>query len=680
MKEISKCTNDFLFIGDIVGDRNVFLGDYDKDYALNDEQKPFICAEELMKIVHPQDREILQKEITDIAEGKKDFHNLNYRWIKRNGQIAWISCRGTVLKDSNGKPQFLIGRVSEEALARLYNPLSGLWNKEKLMEDLENEIPMNRTKYLMLFDINNLTAINLTFGRTYGDILLKQVAEKIEQTKKVSSVYHVDHKNFIAVIDSYNEDEVRNVFNEITNQMMGKCTFAASALPLDIDVFNDSTQVMDALSITLARAKNQLENSLEMFSKEEIEQRVREHTLILELKKSVKNNFAGFYLMYQPQVKSETYEIHGTEALLRYTSLNMGNIYPDEFIPLLEKTHLIDKVGMWVIEKAILQYREWKKENPDFHMSVNISVIQLEDPHIAKKIIALFEKYNVSGRGFCIELTETHKIHEVDKIADILRSLKEYGLQISIDDYGTGYANIAYLKQLEIDEVKIDRFFVKDLKKDTYNYNLIHNILQFAKQNNIRVCCEGVETVEELSVLESVSPNILQGYLFDRPLKSTVMGEKYLYETEEYKTHIRQRERICQEVQKQSFLKLNIQDVLINNGVGIWLIRKDKATDACEMYIGNAMKKILGIELDYTVETCYEYWNERIHPDYQDKVKLILEKMLQNPRKRYQIEYPWKHPQLGYIMLHGSGMCVSDSNNKYVFEGYHVILEDVEDV
>lgn len=352
IETINRSTDDYLFIWDINADTRWFFGDIDKYYDIRTNDSETNSTPELLKVIHPADSAAVLKSLNEIASGKKEIHNMDYRWINRKGETVWINCHGTVIKDDNGMPYLMIGRVSEENLRHLYNPLTSLWNKNKLREDLKSKLEQSKG-YLMLLDIDGLAAINLSHGRDYGDKLLKEIAASFENLENVGAAYHVDHKYFSLILDINSEDAVREVYQKIKEEFQEKCTFTASAVPIDKSLFFDETQLMDSINLTLKKAKGISNNRIEFFSREDLSEKIASLALLEELTASVDNDCEGFEIYYQPQVKAGTYNIYGIEALLRYTSKTRGRVFPDEFIPALEQSRLIKQVGMWVLKGAL---------------------------------------------------------------------------------------------------------------------------------------------------------------------------------------------------------------------------------------------------------------------------------------------------------------------------------------
>lgn len=676
IETINRSTDDYLFIWNIPEDKRWFFGDIDKNYDVRKNGNKTNSTPEMLKIIHPADRAAVVASLNDIASGKKDTHDMNYRWINRSGEKVWINCHGTVIRDDNNNPHLMMGRVSEENLRHLFNPLTSLWNKNKLRQDLK--LMLNDSKgYLMLLDIDGLAAINLSHGREYGDMLLKEIAELCENLQSVSNAYHVDHNYFAVVLDANSQDEVLKIYETIKESMLDKCTFTASVVPIDKSLFFDETQLLDSINITLKKAKAISNNHIEFFSSEDLSKKITALALLEELKASVENNFEGFEIYYQPQIRAGNYDIYGVEALLRYNSNTRGRVFPDEFIPILEQSRLIKDVGMWVLKEALKKCKKWRKSLCDLRVSVNFSALQFEDDDIAEKIIKTIKETGVPSEALTIELTESIELHNSEQLVNTIKYLKNYNINFAIDDFGTGYSNLGYLKQLNIDEIKIDRVFVSEIEKDTYNHKLISNVIEFAKVNAIRTCCEGVESTRELITLELLLPDIIQGYLFDKPSTPDVIEKTYINNScEQYKLRMEFVNKLYELKEKMGVIHFDPKDILRENEVGLWMLRINQQENHYELHIDETMEKILALDMKYTPKECYDYWISNIHPKYVDYVNENIEKMMFGQRA-VQIEFPWKHSNLGDVMVRFSGKRVKNSDGMIVLEGYHRIITNV---
>lgn len=675
MEAINRTTDDYLFIWDIKEDERWFFGNIDANYDIRVNGSETNSTPEMMKIIHPADRAAVLGSLAEIAEGKKDTHNMNYRWINRKGEKVWINCHGNVIRDDSNNPHLMIGRVSEESLRHLFNPVTGLWNRMKLREDMKELLAKDKG-YLMFLDVDGLSAINLSHGRKYGNALLKEIAGLCENAMGAVTVYHINHNSFAIALDAEQEEQVRLTFEIIRSEILEKCTLTAAAVPIDKNMFQDANQLLDSLNLTLKKAKEISANRIEFYSVEDMSRKIAALELLEELKQSVENDCEGFELHYQPQVHSGNYEIYGVEALLRYNSPKRGRVFPDVFIPVLEQSGLIKDVGLWVLREAAKQCKKWHAFLPKLQVSVNFSVIQFEDAHLAEKVLQIIHETGLEPEALTIELTESMELHSSQRLMKTMKLMRSCGIKFAIDDFGTGYSNLGYLKQLEVDGIKIDRIFVAGIEKDTYNHKLISNVIEFAKDNSIHTCCEGVESPRELAILEMLLPDAIQGYLFDRPNTAQNIQKAYMdANSPEYQQRQEFVQKIYEIKGEMGVLHFDPKDILRENGVGLWVMRLNEAAHHHELHVDETMEQVLAVDAKYTAKECYEYWYSHIHPDHLDYVQGSLSRMIEGKRAR-QIEFKWQHPDLGDVMVRFSGKRVNDSDGMIVLEGYYRIITD----
>ena len=201
LKITCKTTDSYLYLWDITRDEYWMFGDVNRDYDMLEEGQEMISMERMQEVVYPADREMLAADLQKIAEGKKQLHDMDYRWVNRRGETVWINCRGTVINDDKGKPFVMIGRVSDKALEYLYQPLTKLFNKNKLLRDLEKDFLEKDKGNFMLLGIDNLGTINLRHGRSYGDEVIKQCAEILEEKVSLQNVWHVEGNCFAIYLE-----------------------------------------------------------------------------------------------------------------------------------------------------------------------------------------------------------------------------------------------------------------------------------------------------------------------------------------------------------------------------------------------------------------------------------------------------------------------------------------------
>ncbi|PBG23075.1 diguanylate phosphodiesterase [Clostridioides difficile] len=528
---LSQSTEDYIFFWDI--NRNKFK----ISSAIFDE---FNFSKEIesdlvncwSKIVYPDDVQIWKDDIQELLHGKKGEHNLEYRLINKYKEIVWISCRGKVYVSDDPKTIFLVGRIKNIGEKNKFDSITGTWNREqfehKMNYLIKEKIYKNGAMFIM--DIDNFKNINEKYGHSYGDKVLRAIAtEVLEYLPKDVRLYRLDGDEFAFFYPMCTKETIEKIYEKIqmyTNTQHEiesskyYCTVTAGVAmyPEDGDNYLDLFKHAD---IALDIAKISGKNRIKFFSQELYENKLKVISMQQKLRECVENNFNDFELFFQPQVNAVTKEVIGAEVLLRWHSSTYGEVSPVEFIPILEQSNLIIPVGKWIIKEAVKQCKEWHKINPDFKISVNVSYIQLKEDFFRDFIVECLVEYQLRPEFLILELTENCWIPDINLLNDKFISLKGIGVYIAIDDFGTGYSSLNYLKELSVNIIKIERSFVKNITYNSYEYTFLEYIIKLAHIINLKVCVEGIESYEEYDIVKSLGVDIIQGFLFGRPVSAS---------------------------------------------------------------------------------------------------------------------------------------------------------------
>lgn len=483
------------------------------------------CApRQLYEIVHPQDRPIVAMQFRRLTRGETDTYEGRYRLLTHTGEYVWVSSCGKSQLAGKDTPVWMIGRIADcEETAP-----ADVFDLDRLKKDVQIYLTGESPASLLVLGVDNLRSINLKHGRSFGDEVLTHLGAAFEEAVYGRQrIYHTMGDCYAAILPYAEEEQVTQVFQYVQKRMADYCTLSAGSVPLLTYKIPDAETLYQYAEVTLASAKRQGRNKIVFFSAEDYEKELSILELKDELTHSVEDGFRGFSLVYQPQVRTNGFRLYGAEALLRYRSEHRGIVSPVEFIPLLEQLGLIGKVGMWVLRQSLAQCRLWRGFMPDFHMSVNLSFAQLYQENIARDVLQAVEESGLPGSALTLEVTESLELVEYARINEIFRQWKYSGIEISVDDFGTGYSGLSRLKDLEVDEIKIDGVFVNNIHRSAYNYRLLNNVIQLADSSRIRVCCEGVESEAELRVLQELHPVLLQGYLISRPCTPEEFENKF---------------------------------------------------------------------------------------------------------------------------------------------------------
>ncbi|HFL2423174.1 TPA: phosphodiesterase PdcB [Clostridioides difficile] len=528
---LSQSTEDYIFFWDI--NRNKFK----ISSAIFDE---FNLSKEIesdlvncwSKIVYPDDVQIWKDDIQELLDGKKGEHNLEYRLINKYEEIVWISCRGKVYVSDDPKTIFLVGRIKNIGEKNKFDSITGTWNREQFEHRMnyliKEKIYKNGAMFIM--DIDNFKNINEKYGHSYGDKVLRAIAtEVLEYLPKDVRLYRLDGDEFAFFYPMCTKETIEKIYEKIhmytntqheieSNKYYCTVTAGVAMYPEDGDNYLDLFKHAD---IALDIAKISGKNRIKFFSQELYENKLKVISMQQKLRECVENNFNDFELFFQPQVNAVTKEVIGAEVLLRWHSSTYGEVSPVEFIPILEQSNLIIPVGKWIIKEAVKQCKEWHKINPDFKISVNVSYIQLKEDFFRDFIVECLVKYELRPEFLILELTENCWIPDINLLNDKFISLKGIGVYIAIDDFGTGYSSLNYLKELSVNIIKIERSFVKNITHNSYEYTFLEYIIKLAHIINLKVCVEGIESYEEYDIVKSLGVDIIQGFLFGRPVSAS---------------------------------------------------------------------------------------------------------------------------------------------------------------
>lgn len=411
-----------------------------------------------------------------------------------------------------------------------YDSDTSLPNKTKLNNDLEDRISSgsSSTKFhFIILSINNFIDIYKLIGFTNFSDYINKLLVYIKKFADFEEIYYITENKYGIIIG---EKEVED-FNEFLNDFISYLE-----QPLDfnsISIFNDITlgitsypeqskiadELMDQAFIALEKA-NQKKSQYWIYNKNQTDFKNDNINLLADINQSIKNN--DFCLYYQPKINLKKNKVETFEALIRWNHPRRGHISPAEFIPLVEKSSLIEGLTDWVINSSledIKKFNDSEFKSVKYNIAVNIAARNLQNPDFAESLISKLESRQIEPQYLSLEITETDLILDIEKNIQKLQKLKNKGIQIYLDDFGKGYSSLRYLKELPVDYLKIDRYFIKNISEKNSAQDIIHSIIEMAHSLDLKVVAEGIETKEQLEFLKRLDCDYAQGYYFARPAK-----------------------------------------------------------------------------------------------------------------------------------------------------------------
>ncbi len=471
-------------------------------------------------------------------------------WNRRkNGKVyaEWLTISS--VRDAKGKVTHYVGAFSEitknkEAAAEIhrlayYDPLTRLPNRRLLLDRLGQAMASSSRSHrygaVLFLDLDNFKVLNDTRGHAVGDLLLGEVARRIQAcVREEDTVARLGGDEFVIVLEDLGEVaeeaaiQAEHVGVKLREALSRACVLEGEefycAASQGLTLFRNHESSVETLlkqaDLALYRAKDAGRNCLRSFSPA-MQSALDEHTrLETELRHSIKRG--QLHLHYQPQLDNHR-RVFGAEALLRWTHPQRGPVAPDVFIPLAEQTGLIVPIGRWVMETACAQLRAWSKHaaTRDLHLSVNVSIRQFHHEGFVDDLKEVLHQSGANPSRLKIELTESVVIDNVAETILRMQELQALGIGFSIDDFGTGFSSLSYLKRLPLEQLKIDRSFVDDIATVANDAAIAQTIITMGHTLGLHVIAEGVETEAQLARLIGFGCAAFQGYLFSRPVDVT---------------------------------------------------------------------------------------------------------------------------------------------------------------
>lgn len=522
---LAEVTGNIYFIFDYPHDKMYLTDNIKNNSDIFPVCKSCCTRADCRRSVDSRDFVRLTEIIGDLAAHRSETFDFNFRVVNSFRGSTWMSSQGKAEYAEDGSLRGIIGQVIIKRSERQLETYNYVELKKEIRQMLDNV----SLGYLLLIGVDNLKMINLQNGRSFGDAILNEITRILaDETRHLCRIHRINGDCFAVNLPGANAEEVSRIFGRVQTRLDSQCTLSAGCVSYNDYHVADEGMLLQYAESALDFSKSNGKNQLSFFTPENYEKKLRELELRSELKESVKNGFEGFTMYYQPQLYTENFALFGAEALLRYQSSRYGNISPAEFIPILEQSGLIYSVGLWLIREALRACREWRAKIPDFHISINMSYRQLEYTAVEEDVLNLILSSGLPGNALTIEVTESIELSDYTRLKDCFKRWKRVGIELSVDDFGTGYSSLSRLKELAVDEIKIDRCFVRDIQNSAYNYRLLSNIIDLAASSKIRVCCEGIETQEELDVLRELHPDTLQGFYFSRPVTAAIFQAQYV--------------------------------------------------------------------------------------------------------------------------------------------------------
>jgi diguanylate cyclase (GGDEF)-like protein len=521
-------------------------------YVLDPERRAFLYSNQKFKELFSDS--INEGKLNQLLFPEKESASANFfdevyfpeenRWMDMHRtQITWVDGHKVLLCTLYDITDKKLYQKKIETQAN-NDFLTGLYNRMRCEQDLEHYIHIAESSggegALLYIDLDDFKHINDGLGHQYGDVLLKAISNSLKRINGIESTcYRMGGDEFIVIVTDTRKYQLERICQQIQDIftkpwfLKGEdyyCTMSmgVACFPKDGNTVEDLIRKAD---MALFAAKREGKNRVEHFDGSDAIVAHRRLDMEKNMRKATMDACREFEVYYQPimDVSKEENSCCGAEALIRWNSTELGFISPEDFIPMAEYLGLINPIGDFIMYEAAKRCRYWNEMgHPDYHVNVNLSVIQLLQNDIVKKVKNVLEETRIDPKNLTLEVTESLAINDIERMKNILGQMKELGVKVALDDFGTGYSSLNHIRELPIDVIKIDRCFVEHIAEDDFSDAFVKIVAELAAALGVEICTEGVEQQAQYQKIKDLHIRMIQGYYFDRPMKLETFEEKYL--------------------------------------------------------------------------------------------------------------------------------------------------------
>ncbi|MCG7997644.1 MAG: EAL domain-containing protein [Candidatus Thiodiazotropha taylori] len=527
---------------------------------MTDEQNKIISVNDAFeRITGYVESEVLGKDPRLLASNRHDHHFYKRMWQSINQNNHWEGEIWNRRKSGEIYPEWLsISKIVDEIKAHthyiavftditqkkktedeienlaFYDVLTGLANRYLLADRVEKAVHADMrsgaTSSLVYFDLDHFKTVNDTMGHSVGDKLLQEVAMRMKRLiREKDTLSRLGGDEFVLFMPDINPNDIEARLHALVSQLNQPYTIldtevtisASFGVAVSPDDGSSYENLLRHADMAMYKAKEDGRNSVCFFNRKLEMKAIKKIKIDNELRYAI--DAQELRLNFQPQLLLTDNRIVGCESLLRWKSRVLGEVSPMEFIPVAEKSGLINSLGKWVLQQAVSKTKELLQIDPELKMAVNISASQLRSEDFLSSLLEICGDQGVPANNIELEVTESMLMEKAESTMKLLKSLANHGFHMAIDDFGTGYSSLAYLNWMPVSVIKIDREFVRDIHQNEKHRKVCVSIIRLASSLDIKTVAEGVESGEQLRILQQEGCDMIQGYHYSRPLSGSDM-------------------------------------------------------------------------------------------------------------------------------------------------------------
>jgi PAS domain S-box-containing protein len=474
--------------------------------------------------IHPDDRDKFTEYVSQVYAGKKVEPTFEYRAKNKNGEYVVCSCRGVVIKDYAGRPVFYACSMINKGIVDNNDPITLLPNQYELLNHMRHLKNRKKEYAILMINFMDFADVNRRYGYMTGNNILRATAAKLmQETKDYGKTYRGEGTILAFVSDSMSLDEIKKLYGRMRAFTRDSLVVGGKKVGAEIgggvifaaDFSIDEHSIYTSAKYALDYSKNQRHGNLIIFHNDELDNKKSSIELVDTIRNCVLDGMDGFYLEYQPIKAANDGRLVGMEVFVRWKKEPFGAVSPSEFVPWLEQDQVFYTLGNWILEKALLDALDIRRNNKDFYLSVNLAFMQLERSEFRTTLLEILRKTSYPSTGLCLQLTQGSRQLGMEHLKSQVEFLKSCGLKVGLDV--ADFAALDLTRHLPIDVINLSPSLTAGVTDNLTNKYMVETMTGFAHRLGIRTCFTGIEDEESALVARQYPISEVMGYYFGRP-------------------------------------------------------------------------------------------------------------------------------------------------------------------
>lgn len=493
------------------------------------------AAEQWESRISSDDLPSYRESFDRIWNRHSDFQEFEYHIKNRHGDYILVTCRAIIIPGKDGAPDLFAGTIINHGIEDAIDSVTGLHNDSTFVARLQSILNNHEDAAVIKIGIKQFEHLNVLYGYKLGNDVLREFGRAlIKKVKNTGYVYRLGGAKFAIVFSrKCTREQMAEYYNMLRRYMQYNFAVNGDTMPISIyaglflitpEYQGTVISIKSCLTYALSLSKEEKHGELVFFEQDNngFGERFK---LLSAIHKDILNGCKGFYMVYQPLVDVETGKVAGAEALLRWRNDEYGDVPPGMFIPWLETDVVFYELGLWIFRTAISEMKHIKQTYPELILNVNITASQLERKEFTNDVMKIVDEFQFPPQDLIVELTERCRHLDYELLNETAEIFHKHGIKVSIDDFGTGTSALNLLKAMPIDELKLDMSFIRNVENSSIDQILVSNIMNIAKQMNIKTCIEGIETKSIGDFLRPQNATYYQGYYYSKPIRKNEFSE-----------------------------------------------------------------------------------------------------------------------------------------------------------